>query len=183
MNKIFCIGLPKTATLSLHFALQHLGYTSSHYPQIAKIIGGVNGKLELGVEEVDKHDAISDLPVAYFYKKLDQFYPGSKFICTIRDQESWLDSASRHFKDPRLNFGANRMLTSIFSSSRFHKDWWINGYKNHISGIAQHFKDRKEDLMFLNICGGDGWIELCSFLKKEVPKIETFPDTNKGINK
>lgn len=59
--KGFGIGLSKTGTISLFAALALLGYRAA------------------------EHDVATDLPLAAFYPQLDERYPGSKFILTLRD--------------------------------------------------------------------------------------------------
>lgn len=95
--KIFGIGWHKTGTCSLGEALRRLGhghcaggfsitnryiphYLSSDYEPIFKLI--------------DRYNSFEDLPFSAldFYKVLDQKYPGSKFILTLRKPERWLAS-------------------------------------------------------------------------------------------
>jgi hypothetical protein len=43
---------------------------------------------------------------------------------------------------------------------------------------VDHFRDRPEDLLILDICGGEeGWKELCSFLDAPLPHVP-FPKSN-----
>lgn len=71
-NKIFCIGLSKTGTVSLNHALNILGIKAKHYPAI-------NAAMYVDIE---KHDAISDTPVAGVYKILDKKYSSIGVICS-----------------------------------------------------------------------------------------------------
>ncbi|MEO0835531.1 MAG: sulfotransferase, partial [Cyanobacteria bacterium J06642_3] len=44
-----------------------------------------------------------------------------------------------------------------------------------------HFRDRESDLLILNLCSGQGWSELCSFLNCAVPNL-AFPKENSSKN-
>ena len=86
-NKIFGIGLSRTATTSLANALKEINIDIIHYPTSkAKMYS--NAK-----------DGACDLPVAVYYKELDKKFPNSKFIYTIREKEGWLDSIGEYLKN------------------------------------------------------------------------------------
>jgi hypothetical protein len=156
-----------------------MGYTSVHYPQICKIDGDINGTLGLDTRILNEYDSASDLPIAYWYKKLDKIFPGSKFVYTIRSTEGWIKSSRNHFKSARLNFAANTMLSDIFQSSRFHEEWWVEGYRKHSEDVAEYFKNRQDDLLTLDIIGGDKPQKLSDFLGVDCI-FETFPHTNRS---
>ena len=88
--KYFGIGLSRTGTKSLYKAFKLMGFNSKHYLPPRR--------------EVSRYDFVNDLPIPMRYKKLDQKFPGSKFIYTVRDTEAWLKSCKVHFskKDPKL---------------------------------------------------------------------------------
>ncbi|NEQ26956.1 MAG: hypothetical protein F6K28_49635, partial [Microcoleus sp. SIO2G3] len=47
-----------------------------------------------------------------------------------------------------------------------------------IENVVEYFKDRPDSLLVLDICGGEGWEELCTFLG--TPAIDQpFPYTKK----
>jgi len=84
-EKIFCIGLPKTGTRSICEALRILDYKTIHYP---KPLGAILG-----------YEAAGDISVAVNWKFLNQVYPCSTFILTLRDTKTWHRSTSRHFAE------------------------------------------------------------------------------------
>ena len=107
--KIFCIGLSKTGTRSLHDALQVLGLRSVHWggpePQTAvqrglEIRVAVERALQEGrplLEDLEEADAYSDIQaLSINFDVLDRQYPDSRFILTVRDLEDWLESRTRH---------------------------------------------------------------------------------------
>ena len=98
MSKIFCIGFQKTGTKSLGIALNVLGYrvcglVGTKDPDIAK-----NG-LPLIHSLIPSYEAFRDNPWPLFYEDLDRWYPGSRFIFTVRSPDAWIDSAVAHFGD------------------------------------------------------------------------------------
>ena len=40
----------------------------------------------------------------------------------------------------------------------------ILSHKQRIENILMYFQDRPEDLLVIDICGGEGWEKLCPFL-------------------
>lgn len=89
VNKVFGVGLSKTATTSLTFALEILGFCTKHYPSLRYYPHWLRGIKKHVLEE---DQAFSDITIIPFYKELDRKYPGSKFILTARDLDDWLES-------------------------------------------------------------------------------------------
>ena len=90
-QKIFNIGLPKTGTSSLTQALNLLGIHCLHHPLHLRdeVMRG-----NYRFDSFQDWQAISNFG-EHFYPQLDQAYPGSKFILTERELESWLKSIQR----------------------------------------------------------------------------------------
>jgi hypothetical protein len=104
-RKIFCIGLNKTGTTSLHDAFKILGLKSAHYKDdkgnnIKDVIQ--NNYLEGNniLKELEEYDVFSGWDKAPhsidIFKEFDKQYPNSKFILNTRDINSWLDSREKH---------------------------------------------------------------------------------------
>ena len=91
-SKVFGIGLSKTGTTSLTRALRVLGYRATHFPLSA--LRCSSEVPQLAVDRIRKRDAFTDTPIPHFYRELDRFFPGSKFVLTVRNVESWLDSCA-----------------------------------------------------------------------------------------
>jgi len=156
---IFGIGLPKTGTSSLTNALYILGYPCIHDVKRVEAVRKANiaeGKHSLaGLTE--EYDAFCDSPIPWIFKELDDEYPGSKFIYTVRDLPDWLVSRIAHFG----------------GQPKFHRDKLVR----HMFEVNERFKDRPNDILTYNLCGGAGWEPLCQFLDVKVPK-EPFPHKN-----
>lgn len=178
-TRLFGIGLHKSATTSLHRALEQLGYDSWHWPsgESARRIHD-----ELSAEgksiELERHYALSDLPIPVLFRECDRAYPRSKFILTIRDEVSWLRSVQRHFSSAnpfKWEWKAypfmNKIHQKIYGRKSFDAETFLVRYKRHNAEVQEYFKDRPGDLLVMNMDEGAGWQELCSFLGKPVPNI------------
>lgn len=182
MNKIFGIGLPKTGTSSLHEALKLLGFRSKHFPgdpTTEKELRSANYRLSV----VEKYDAVMDIPIPAVFAQLDEAWPDSKFILTVRPVDAWIESSRRagfnqSYALPKpgstvefyraLLFGCN-----VFDEKRYR---WV--YETHNKLVNDYFSGPKSDqLLTLDLTKGDGWEDLCAFLNKPVPDA-SFPHAN-----
>ena len=125
------------------------------------------------------------------YPILDKEFPQSKFILTIRDKESWLRSVYFLLKDNwQISYTDDGRIDGLLSLIRkmhiFHTVDYDDAYfsilyDNHLRNVEHYFKGREQDLLTIDICGGEGWERLCQFLGKEVPDV-SFPHRNKTIS-
>ena len=99
-HKIIGVGFQKTGTSSLRDALKILGYTvgDNHHQMLGPFLRGNMGRV---IRTLNRFDSVEDNPWPSMYKELDAQLPGSKFILTIRESESWLRSVERHIGDLR----------------------------------------------------------------------------------
>jgi hypothetical protein len=168
-NKIFGVGLSKTGTLSLTAALERLGYTAIHCPDVLELF-----------KILKEHDAATDTPIATFYKQLDKMFPNSKFILTTRELKSWLKSCSWFFSKKRTPDPTDQqkfIRTYLYDSVHYDEKKYSKSYKKHIEDVKSYFKNRSKDLLIMNILEGDGYEKLCPFLGLKVIK-EKFPHKN-----
>lgn len=188
-NKVFCIGLSKTGTLSLSIALRRLGYKTSHGRIYGICLSNFINPEKLTTEMFITIDAASDIPIVLSYSKLDELFPNAKFILTTRDLESWLKSCSKNFSkeimDKRINlkFGPieNEAFCSLYHTPYFKESNFIETYDNHILNINKRFKGRKDKILELNIFNGDSWSKLCPFIGESLPHHDDgFPWVNKS---
>jgi GT2 family glycosyltransferase/glycosyltransferase involved in cell wall biosynthesis len=179
--KIFCIGLNKTGTSSLHQALETLGYRGLHLggPDVPIAIKRAADEGRGLVEYLGDYDAFSDIwRLSERFDVLDRQYPGSKFILTIRDLDDWLDSRRRHVERNVL-----RKSKGLYSGGFLTVDvaGWSGQYREHHARVFEYFADRPDDLLVMNVAGGDGYELLCPFLGATVPA-ERFPWDNRGAD-
>lgn len=174
-SKVICIGWHKTGTSTLGDALLTLGYkVTGAREDLAYSL--IEGDIKPALDLAEKFEAIQDVPWAALFKDLDQAFPGSKFILTVRDEEAWLNSAKKHFQDKDYKLHEWLYGTGVIEGN---EDIYINRYKKHYKEVNEYFKDRPEDIIVMDFKNGDGWDKLCLFLDKPVPK-KSFPHSNKG---
>ena len=169
-NKVFGIGLSKTGTTSLNAALNLLGIPSIHLPHF--------------LNQIKDFDGATDIPIAMAYQKLDQLYPGSKFILTIRHLRNWLRSCQLHQQrleqifEGQIPDWLKELTIQCYGQWEFESAVWSNVYRRHLQSVVEYFQHKRSQLLILDICGGQGWQELCSFLNCKAPNI-AFPARNK----
>lgn len=169
MIKIFGIGLSRTGTTSLCSALKDGGVDIIHYPK---------SKADLFNP---KNTGACDIPVAVYYKELDKKFPKSKFIYTIRDKDGWLISVEKYLKKKearKLDAWQKQNRLDVYSQIKFDKDIYAERYDNHDKTVRDYFKGREQDLLILNICGGEATGKLFTFVGIS-STINTFPHENK----
>jgi Sulfotransferase domain len=180
--KIFGIGLPKSGTTSLHRAAVILGLSSIHFPEDTTTLRQIrHGDYHLSVME--QCDLICDIPIPAIFPQLDQAFPGSKFILTCRERDSWLASQEKApFNQDSPAPGSLRdfyraLLYGVtdYSRERFR---WV--YDDHHAKISRYFAGaRAKDLLIMDVTAGDGWEKLCGFLGLAVPE-QPFPHENRA---
>ena len=177
-SKVFCIGFHKTGTTSLGNALKTLGYKVTgpngvNDPDISKNVYAIADSL------IHEYDAFQDNPWPIIYKYLDEKYPNSKFILTLRDSNSWIKSQVRHF-GPRET--PMRKWIYGVGCPEGNEDIYKKRFEKHNREVMDHFKGRNDDLLTLNFPEGDGWEKLCSFLEAPLPDIP-FPHSGRAIDR
>lgn len=176
-TRLFGIGMHKTATRSLHVALTKLGFKSGHWENAhwAKAVWMEIKHLGKSLA-LERFYAVSDAPIPHLYRELDNAYPNSKFILTIRNEGEWLRSVEKHF-DPRFNEFSkewdtdpftHRMHRQIYGREKFDREVFLAAYRAHNAAVLEYFRDRPNDLLVMNMSAGAGWPELCGFLDMPV---------------
>ncbi len=175
-GKIIGVGFQKTGTSSLREALEILGYRVKDTSSRA-LIPVLRGDYRKVLRMIREYDAVEDTPWYMIYRELDRLLPGSKFILTIRDEEAWYNSVSRH-----TGLLRNASHEWIYGRGRglpiHHKENAIEVYREHNLEVMDYFRQRPEDLLVVDFTAGEGWDNLCDFLGKEVPGIP-FPHRNR----
>lgn len=168
MNKIFGIGLPKTGQSSLATAVWMLGYKTIQYPYT--------------LSAIRKNDCALDLPVTIRYKELDKKFPGSKFIMTVRDYDTWIESFRNHYRRhpaSRRHKSILKFRERFWGITRFNRKIMTKKYYWHAKSVKKYFEGRESDLLIINIIDGEGWKKLCPFLGRKIPR-KKFPIENVG---
>jgi Sulfotransferase domain len=180
--------------MSLAHALGMLGYRSLHFPQddrtreqVMAFLAEGGDRLRLSV--LERLDAVTDTPICASFEGLDAAYPGSKFILTIREKETWLESCRAYWAswvdsyllacpDDPLPAYLIAIHAKIYGTPTFNREQFSRAYDVHHERVRGHFVDRPEDLLTLDISAGEGWDPLCRFLGLLRPRAE-FPSANR----
>lgn len=176
MSKVFGIGMFKTGTKSLGAALSILGYNGIYRPWF--VLKDSRGRTDNWNREpeawpkyfpqirarAEGYNAFSDAPWIFLYRQLDNWFPGSKFILTIRKDSKTLAKSD-------LNQWRNKPDKPTLQQ-------FIDRYIEHNKRVVEYFKN-KDNFIVMCFERGDGWKKLCRFLGKPVPK-RPFPHVNKG---
>lgn len=171
--KVFCVGLQKTGTTSLQYALSKLGYRVAGVFSVNDLDNPIQ-MLERALSLVPEFDAFADNPWGVYFRELDAAAPGSKFILTSRDPEKWYDSVCKHFGDSEA---LRRQWIYGAASPVGNKSVYVEKLISHQENVRAYFANRPEDFMEFDVAKGDGWTKLCSFLGKKIPA-EPFPRLN-----
>lgn len=169
---VFCIGLSKTGTTSLQAAILKLGYELA-------------GEFIKNVDELD--DASTNPDDKHFYRisrciheyaEIDKKLPGSKFILTTRDNASWLKSCAHHFRhDSEQGTDGYDSRMRIFGTPNYDAEKFSLVYYRHLIEVKEYFAGRDDDLLVIDVCGGEGYEKLCPFLGEQLPA-DHFPKEN-----
>ena len=188
-SKVFGIGLSKTGTSSLDRALNELGVRSIHFPSDRTTHRELmEGHYELSI--LQQYQAATDIPIAPFYAQLDEIYPGSKFILTVRDIDSWLRSVHDHWefmwrwaeRDRHFREFLEFITACAYGVHQYQRNRFMYVYDRHLRDVREYFRHRPSDLLILDVCGGEGWERLCPFLRVPVPA-RPFPVANRREEK
>lgn len=173
---VFNIGLNRAGTTSLTEALGILGIDTIHHKHNGiRLYDLMQQNIRLGCRLFYGLDHLyrgfSDFAGQYFFKLIDQQYPGSKFILTTRNLDTWLDSRERKVRKNIANPNYRYYFRSI------DRQGWADEYHAFHFAAKQYFAHRDKDFLIIDIPNGDGWEKLCSFLDKPIPTV-LFPNRN-----
>lgn len=152
-GRIFGVGLGRTGTASLAQALRLLGFVTDHFADYAAHLEhyeetGEVISLRLLTLQLREIQAIANgtgLP----FRELDGAFPGSKFILTVREEESWLESKRAYavLELSVANFGdrdlrAKRMIREgVYGSFEFDETLWLAAYQRRVSEVLHLLRE------------------------------------------
>jgi len=169
INKVVGVGLSKTGTSTLDLCLEFLGF-GPHQGFDELLREQVrNGDISAAMEKVKLAGYVEDAPWFELYKQIDEAYPNSKFILTLRKSSdahavsNWHHNFRRGLRDESEK-DANMAKTK-------------NRYEYHNAAVRDYFANRPNDI--LEVCweNNDGWEAICPFLGVDIPLIP-FPHAN-----
>ncbi|MCJ8305169.1 sulfotransferase family protein [Shewanella sp.] len=170
-QKVFIIGLPRTATTSVCVATLSLGFKTAHtaYTQRA----------------MDEAQIIADTPIFCDYQQLDKIYPNAKFVYLTRESDKWLPSIRQLLERMYTNLqrsdgGFNPILKRCYNGvfepltlDNIAKDsFLLECYQRHYQGALDYFNGREQDLLIIDVAHSDSFQQLADFL--DVTDIEPW---------
>jgi hypothetical protein len=177
--RVFGIGLNKTGTLSFHAAMETLGLVSLHWggPDVRHTVEAALADGRPLLSGLDPAiDAFSDVQaLSTHFDMLDEQYPGSRFVLTVRPIEAWIDSRRRHVE---RNVARQRVGEYKGTFLVIDEEGWRNQWHRHVDRVRRYFHVRREFLE-VDLTAGTGWGPLCEFLGLPEPA-EPFPWVNRN---
>ena len=178
-HKIFCIGLARTGTTSLHRALTDLGVASA--PDSIELVALFDDP-DADLESLRRYDAFSDNPVPFLVEQLDRRFPGSRYVHTHRPRDDWLDSMEWLFSEgmrrlnPDMRAVGDEIHRRVYGVDEFDRTRLGEIHDHHGRFVADHFAERGHDLLSLDVAELE-WEPLCTHLGLAIPD-RPFPHVN-----
>lgn len=202
--KVFVLGFNKTGTTTMRRALDDLGYIVASERAAKPLFKDWQRRdFKPIINFCKSAEAFQDSPFSfpYTYIALDQAYPGSKFILTVRDDEDQWYRSITHFHSKLWGDGdgtpptkeqlkeafnaykgrpwdVNRALFNSPESDPYNEVELKGFYRWHNQCVAEYFRDRPEDLLVLNVAEPGAYKKFVKFLGIE-SSAEEFPWENK----
>jgi hypothetical protein len=205
--KIIGAGLPRTATTTTLLAFEQLGFAPCYH--MRDVFADLDGQIPLWEAAVAGNpdwDALfsgvqssCDLPSAYYYRELMDFYPDAKVVLSVRSAESWVrsmratlwpfyfgPSPMHHVVEARRAIDPNwdRYVTFMTKLTFDPDTGSMAGDHETDEGLAaamERWNARVIDDVpaerLLVWEPADGWEPLCEFLEVEVPE-DPLPRVN-----
>jgi glycosyltransferase involved in cell wall biosynthesis len=176
--RVFCIGLNKTATSSFHAGMEILGLSSLHWggPEVNQ---AVRAALDEGRPLLSglgpTFDAFSDVGLlSTHFDLLDEQYPGSRFVLTVRPVDQWIDSRRRHVERNMARRQAGDYDGNFLVVD---EELWREQWERQVGRVRRYFEGRR-DFLEIDLTAGGGWGPLCELLELAEPP-EPFPWANR----
>jgi hypothetical protein len=187
-RKVFCIGQGKTGTTSAGAALEALGFAMGDQAVGELLIDDWAARdFSRILDLCQTADAFQDIPfcLPYTYVVLDQAFPGSRFILTVRDSGAqWYESLTR-FHTKLIGKGrlptaddlktypyryegwmwrAHALIHGCDEKSLYDREKTIRSYERYCTNVREYFRYRPSDLLVLNVAKPGAMGSLCQFL-------------------
>lgn len=187
-RKVFCIGANKTGTTSVEHVLRNLGLAVGNQAQAEMLIHDwARRDYRRIIRYCQSAQAFQDVPFSLpgTFKVLDDAFPGSKFILTIRKSaDEWFESMVRfhtkivgkgriptaddlrqyNYRYPGYVLDVLRLSYGADKSTLYNREVYVQYYEDHNSQVIEYFKARPDDLLVLNNEEPDAMERLVKFL-------------------
>lgn len=196
----------KTGTTSLNYEFQRLKIKVGNQNTAESLFDDYKiGKLDKLFQYCNQSTFFQDVPfsIPNFYKILDNKFPKSKFILTIRSSaDEWYESLIRfHSMTPNIPSNGNLPTSDDLKESNYVRKGWlfdvhttifgvsennlydrntlIDTYNTHIADVLEYFKNRKNDLLILDLSKNSSYTEFTKFIGVS-SKFDNFLHKNKS---
>lgn len=139
-KKIFAIGFNKSGTTSLHYLFQSLGLKSYH---------GIKWRKHQRTSFFLPYDCFSDGRPSNELAKLDELFPGSKFILQVRELNDWIYSRLEHIERQKQE-NRNKTRGPYWDNTEEAVKMWIKERNDYHSFVLSYFSKRPSDLLIIN---------------------------------
>jgi len=131
MVKIFCIGLHKTGTTTLHKLALNSKLRSIHSVRWQHNIPVIN-KFDFLCDGGSHYNDVNE----FDYKTLMKLYPNCKFIINIRDLKKWIISKCKH-----IGWNESTDILDEYTEPKHDKTTWLRKSLSNISHFIKHYCD------------------------------------------
>jgi hypothetical protein len=182
-------GLGRTGTASLKLALEQLGLGRCYHmgeimenPSHPELWIDAAGGNPDWAKLLGPYGATVDFPACSFWRELADLYPDAKVLLSVRDVNSWFDSAQETIlSEQLLAWVAASPLKEFMQKTvyyhfgdRIHdREFMVRFFEEHVEQVRSAISP--ERLLIYEI--KEGWEPLCEFLGVPVPE-EPFPRVN-----
>lgn len=188
--KVIGAGLGRTGTLSLKFALEHIGLGPCYH--MVEFFAHLPRHLPLWLDAVDGgpdwaaifegYASTVDYPGCTYWRELIAQWPEAKVILTVRDPDSWFESAVSTVLSTRSQKMLANSPARRFFETTVHQDFGDRADDREF--MTAYFRGWNEAVIaevpaerLLVFRARDGWEPLCGFLGVPVPP-EPYPRVN-----
>ncbi len=200
MLDVIGAGFGRTGTASLKVALEHLGFGPCHHmfevvarpellPRWERVVAGETIDWDV---VLDGYRSTVDWPGCAYWQELMAAYPHAKVILTVRDPDSWYDSAYDTIYQPnvepeaekwdappalrRMRSMVDKLIWEGTFDGRFgERAHAIGVFDEHNAAIRRSVPSDR--LLVYRV--DQGWAPLCDYLGVAIPA-EPFPHINQG---
>jgi hypothetical protein len=159
-----------------------MGFRVCHWQpeRLSDVILGHNPRPDF--RRYDDVHAVLDLPAALFYRELLDTYPSSRVILTVRDEAKWFESVWKHYVWVHENLEGSMLKEAIitqqmaYGTTRPNEYVYRKRFREHNAAVME----TANDVLVMDICGGDGWQKLCEWLHMPVPSFP-FPRVDQNL--
>ena len=196
MLEVIGAGLGRTGTHSLAEALEILGFSPCYTIQSVDQNPEHQDLWEQAMEGVavnwaslyQKYRSAVEWPTVAFLTSIIESFPNAKVILTIREPESWFDSATQTIfpaleasalnpnpeQRTSASFKRRLILEEVFQGRYWEKEFALALYRDHNQSVVNLVPEHR--LLLYRI--QEGWPKLCQFLELPEPD-KPFPWRNR----